>query len=91
MDDHARFLLARDDRDAAAAEALRDLLLEDPLNRDAIALLGDHYERTGATTELADLLLQAGVLAQSPPFRCLQVIRQAADQSVANDLPIIVW
>jgi hypothetical protein len=41
--------------------------------------------------ELDDWLQQAGVPPQSAPFRCLRVLREAADQSVANDLPIIVW
>jgi hypothetical protein len=41
--------------------------------------------------ELADLLQQARVPAQSSLFRCLLVLREAADQSVANGLPIIVW
>lgn len=41
--------------------------------------------------ELAGLLQQASVPAGSGPFRCLQVLREAADQSIANDLPIIVW
>ena len=41
--------------------------------------------------ELAGLLQQAGVLSQSPVARCLLAMRTAADQSVANELPIIVW
>jgi len=41
--------------------------------------------------ELAGMLQQAGVPSQSPASRCLQVMRTAADQSVANELPIIVW
>jgi hypothetical protein len=41
--------------------------------------------------ELAGLLQQAGVPSQSPVARCLLVMRTAADQSVANELPIIVW
>jgi hypothetical protein len=41
--------------------------------------------------ELVDLLQQAGVPAQSSLFRCARALREAADQSVANDLPIIVW
>jgi hypothetical protein len=41
--------------------------------------------------ELADMLQQAGVSAQSGAFRCLRALREAADQSLANDLPIIVW
>lgn len=41
--------------------------------------------------ELEDMLRRARVPEKSAPFRCLNVLRQAADQSVANDLPIIVW
>ena len=41
--------------------------------------------------ELAGLLQQASVPSQSPVARCLLVMRAAADQSVANELPIIVW
>jgi hypothetical protein len=41
--------------------------------------------------ELEDLLRQANVPHKSAPYRCLTVLREAADQSVANDLPIIVW
>ncbi len=41
--------------------------------------------------ELAGMLQQAGVPSQSAVVRCLQVLRTAADQSVANELPIIVW
>jgi hypothetical protein len=41
--------------------------------------------------ELEPLLQQAGVPEQSAPYRCLRVLRDAVDQSVSNDLPIIVW
>ena len=41
--------------------------------------------------ELAGMLQQAGVPSQSSVARCLLVMRAAADQSVANELPIIVW
>ena len=41
--------------------------------------------------ELENLLKQAGVSSSSPAYRCLRVLREAADQSVASDLPIIVW
>lgn len=41
--------------------------------------------------ELEALLQQNGIVATSAPYRCLQVLRAAVDQSVANDLPIIVW
>jgi len=41
--------------------------------------------------ELAGMLQQANVPSQSSVARCLLVMRTAADQSVANELPIIVW
>jgi hypothetical protein len=41
--------------------------------------------------ELEPLLQQANVAAKSAPYRCLTVLREAADQSVNNDLPIIIW
>jgi hypothetical protein len=41
--------------------------------------------------ELAGMLQQADVPSQSSVARCLAVMRTAADQSVANELPIIVW
>jgi hypothetical protein len=44
--------------------------------------------------ELVDLeaqLRQAGVPDDHPAARTLRTLRTAADQSVANDLPIIVW
>lgn len=41
--------------------------------------------------ELAGMLQGAGLPSSSAAFRCLQVLREAADQSIANDLPIIVW
>jgi hypothetical protein len=41
--------------------------------------------------ELELMLQKAGVVTKSAPYRCLTVLREAADQSVANDLPIIIW
>ncbi|ABU58460.1 hypothetical protein [Roseiflexus castenholzii] len=48
----------------------------------------------GLQRELVDLegmLDQAGVKPEHPVRRCLSVLREAADVSIANDLPIIVW
>ncbi len=48
----------------------------------------------GLQRELAALepmLVSAGVPLASAPFRCFKVLRDAANASVANDLPIIVW
>lgn len=41
--------------------------------------------------ELEGLLRQASVPERSAPFRCLSILRTAANQSIENDLPIIVW
>lgn len=41
--------------------------------------------------ELAPILQQAGVSPDAPAFRCLTVLQQASEQSIANDLPIIIW
>jgi tetratricopeptide (TPR) repeat protein len=54
----ARFLLARDDRDQAAAEGLRDVLLEEPRQAEALSLLAGYCERTGAEGDLTHLLEQ---------------------------------
>ena len=48
-------------------------------------------EQLTFVAELEGLLQQAGIPVKSDPYRCLKVLRDAADQSVANDLPIIVW
>ncbi len=54
----ARVLLADDERDPAAAEILRDMLLDEPRNAEALALLAGCYERSGAEDDLRDLLEQ---------------------------------
>lgn len=41
--------------------------------------------------ELEDLMKGALVPLNSPPYRCLLTLRQGADVSVANDLPLIIW
>lgn len=41
--------------------------------------------------ELEPMLQQAGLKEVHNVYRCLSTLRVAADQSVANDLPIIVW
>ena len=54
----ARILLGDDERDPAAAEILRDMLLDEPRNAEALALLAGYYERSGAEDDLRDLLEQ---------------------------------
>jgi tetratricopeptide (TPR) repeat protein len=54
----ARVLLAADPSDPAAAEILRDVLLEERRHPEALALLASYYERQGAEADLVDLLEQ---------------------------------
>jgi tetratricopeptide (TPR) repeat protein len=54
----ARVLLAADGGDAAAADILRDVLLEERRHPEALALLAGYYERQGAEDDLVDLLEQ---------------------------------
>lgn len=42
-------------------------------------------------TELEPMLKGANIASSHPAYRCLTVLRTAVDQSVSNDLPIIVW
>ncbi len=58
---------------------------------DMVVSFGSSQGLQRELVELESMLQQAGVSTNSPPFRCLQVLRTAADQSVSNDLPIIVW
>ena len=55
----ARLRLAHDGGDTSAAEALQDVLLEDPGQSEALLLLAGYYERTGSESDLADMLAQA--------------------------------
>jgi len=71
---------------------------EEPAEEEEDEEDDDHFISFGSSVglqrELAELdcmLRQAGVASQSSVVRCLQVLRTAADQSVANELPIIVW
>jgi hypothetical protein len=41
--------------------------------------------------ELEPMLQKDGVSTRSAAYRCLTALREAADQSVNNDLPIIIW
>ncbi len=53
-----RLLLELDPKDKSAEEILRDVLTEEPADRDALALLADIYQATGNAEGLRDLLLR---------------------------------
>jgi hypothetical protein len=64
---------------------------EDSEDEEPFISFGSSVGLQRELAELAGMLQQAGVPSQSAAVRCLQVMRAAADQSVANGLPIIVW
>lgn len=72
-------------------EADEESLDEDDDDAEPFISFGSSVGLQRELSELAELLQKAAVPSTSAPFRCLQVLRTAAEQSVANDLPIIVW
>jgi hypothetical protein len=74
-----------DDPDAEAGDD------SDEGDEDSVVSFGSSVGLQRELAELEPMLLQAGVKTDSGPLRCLKVLRAAADQSVSNDLPIIVW
>lgn len=55
------------------------------------AYFGSSPRLQAELAELAPLLIKAGVSHNAEAYRCLEALRQAADQSVNTGLPIIVW
>ena len=58
---------------------------------DSVVSFGSSIGLQRELTELEQKLTEAGVPARHGAMSCLKVLRQAADASVSNDLPIIVW
>ncbi|HEU5013700.1 MAG TPA: hypothetical protein VFT66_14335 [Roseiflexaceae bacterium] len=65
---------------------------------DAAENIEEHVVSFGSSValqrELVDLdrmLQSASIPTRSGPYRCLRVLRDAADQSVSTGLPIIIW
>ncbi|HWQ11831.1 MAG TPA: hypothetical protein VNL77_03475 [Roseiflexaceae bacterium] len=58
---------------------------------ESVVSFGSSIALQRELAELEPQLRQAGVPENHPAMRCLRTLRTAADQSVANDLPIIVW
>jgi hypothetical protein len=79
------WLEAEDDHSAEEEDA------DDDEDDEPFISFGSSVGLQRELAELAGLLQQANVPSQSPVARCLLVMRTAADQSVANELPIIVW
>lgn len=64
---------------------------DDEEAEESVVSFGSSLGLQRELVELDGQLRAAGVPADHPAARCLQTLRTAADQSVANDLPIIVW
>lgn len=60
-------------------------------DEDRVVSFGSSVGLQRELAELATMLQSAGVPSSHPASRCLTALKTAADQSVANDLPIIVW
>ena len=58
---------------------------------DSVVSFGSSVALQRELAELENMFQQSKVPAKSGAYRCLKVLREAADQSIANDLPIIVW
>jgi hypothetical protein len=58
---------------------------------DMVVSFGSSVGLQRELLELESLLERDGVSAEHRIVRCLRVLRNAADQSVANELPITVW
>jgi tetratricopeptide (TPR) repeat protein len=54
----ARFLASQDRRDPALVETLRDVLMDEPTQSEAIGLLADVYQATGNEDGLSELLVR---------------------------------
>jgi hypothetical protein len=64
---------------------------EDEPIEETVVSFGSSPALQRELTDLEAMLDQAGVKPGHPVRRCLSVLREAADVSVANGLPIIVW
>jgi hypothetical protein len=64
---------------------------EDEPIEESVVSFGSSVALQRELVELEGLLEQSGVQPGHPVRRCLSVLREAADVSIANDLPIIVW
>lgn len=58
---------------------------------EAVVSFGSSLGLQRELIELEQMLLKAGVPSSHAALRCLKVLREAANASMANDLPIIVW
>lgn len=67
------------------------LAFENDEGEEDTAFFGSAVQLQRELAELAPQLIKAGVAHNSEAYRCLELLREAANQSVSTGLPIIVW
>jgi hypothetical protein len=55
------------------------------------AYFGSSHRLRSELADLAPQLIKAGVSHNAEAYRCLELLREAADKSVETGLPVIVW
>ncbi|RRR72094.1 MAG: hypothetical protein EI684_10620 [Candidatus Viridilinea halotolerans] len=55
------------------------------------AFFGSAHALQREIAELGPLLINAGVKPNSDAYRCLELLREAANQSITHGLPVIIW
>ncbi len=67
------------------------LSFENEEGEEDSAYFGSAHRLRGELAELGPLLIKAGVSHNSEAYRCLELLREAADKSIETGLPVIVW
>jgi hypothetical protein len=67
------------------------LAFENEDGEEDSAFFGSSYALQRELAELGPLLINAGVSHNSEAYRCLELLREAAAQSINTSLPVIVW
>jgi hypothetical protein len=67
------------------------LAFENEDGEEDSAFFGSSYALQRELSELAPLLINAGVNHNSEAYRCLEILREAAAKSISTSLPVIVW
>ncbi|NTU83986.1 MAG: hypothetical protein HGA45_32215 [Chloroflexales bacterium] len=67
------------------------LSFENEEGEEDSAYFGSSHRLQRELADLAPLLVKAGVSHNAEAYRCLELLREAADKSIATSLPVIVW
>jgi hypothetical protein len=67
------------------------LAFENEEGAEDSAFFGSSYRLQSELAELAPQLVKAGVSSRSEAYKCLELLRAAADKSIETGLPVIVW